>query len=148
MRSTVRGSVNAADIITAYQTAFGVSLWALILDTIGKLFGGGLFHLADQYYQEADEAVILGVLERDKTDLEKYVAEDFDCDDHTFRLMGAFHQDRRTAAIPIFITWVSMPEGGHAVLSYYKNGKVHIIEPQNDEVYFVPKEWSLMLLCG
>ena len=352
MRNTVRGPVNAADIITAYQEAFGVSVWTLIFDTIAKLFGGGgMFHLADQSYAVANEAIIHEILAKDKTDLEKYVAEDFDCevppetayalglfyadgscglreegkyngawwrivgrkrdcidraqlaldkqypdmafwsrlyddykvgsetnygprkhdlycleaypqerhndgtrgkfiegfratnydqwgnkkvpagilespaiskraylqgvwdgdgsiskksrhkgkitchgimqttelidlmrdcgwkfnlgrdngnenyyitfnnkheqlapvpacDDFAFRLMGVFHQDLRTAAMPIFITWVSMPEGGHAVLSYYKHGQVKIIEPQNDDIYDVPKEWGLMLLCG
>ena len=142
-RNTVRGTISAAEIITAYKKAFNMSWWQVLLSTLQ-----GVFKLADQYYQVADESIILGILEKDKTDLEKYVAEDFDCDDFAFRLMGVFHQDKRTVAMPIFITWVSMPEGGHAVLSYYKNGKVHIIEPQNDEVYFVPKEWSLMLLCG
>lgn len=149
MRNTVRGPVNAADIITAYQEAFGVSIWTLIFDTIAKLFGGGgTFHLADQSYAVADEGIIFDILAKDLTNLERYVAEYFDCDDHTFRLMGAFHQDRRTAAMPIFICWVSMPEGGHAVLSYYKHGQVKIIEPQNDDIYDVPKEWGLMLLCG
>ena len=143
MRNTVRGSVNAVDIITAYRKAFNMSWWQVLLATLQ-----GVFKLADQYYQVADEAIILEILERDKTDLVLYVAEDNDCDDRAFRLMGVYHQDNRTVAMPIFITWVSMPEGGHAVLSYYKNGKVHIIEPQNDEVYFVPKDWSLMLLCG
>lgn len=149
MRNTVRGSVNAADIITAYKEAFGVSVWALILAAIVRLFsGGGTFQLADMGYAVVNEAVILDILTRDKTDLEKYVAEDFDCDDFAFRLMGVFHQDLRTAAMPIFITWVSMPEGGHAVISYYNHGQVKIIEPQNDRISDVPKEWGLTLLCG
>ena len=147
-RNTVRGTISSATIMEAYQKAFGMSWWELLLSSFQ-----GVFRFADQYYQETDEGLILEVLRQDKTDLEKYVAEDFDCDDFTFRLYGIFHMNPLTAAMPIFITWVSMPQGGHAVLSYYKAvtttmGYVNIIEPQNDDVYFVPKEWSLMLLCG
>lgn len=152
-RNTVRGTISTADIIIAYQEAFRIPLWKLVLDTIARLFGvGSIFQLADQYYQELDEELLFNFLEQDKTDLEKYVAEDFDCDDFTFRLYGLLHMDLRLAAMPIFITWVSWTKNGqrygHAVLSYYKDGEVHIIEPQNDEVYSVPKEWSLILVCG
>ena len=70
------------------------------------------------------------------------------CDDFAFRLMGVFHQDRRTAAMPIFITWVMTPQGGHAVLSYYVAGVVRIIEPQTDAIFPVPGGWELILLCG
>lgn len=168
-RRKVRGTVNVADILTAYQEAFHISPWKLLLDTIARAFGAGsIFQLADQSYAEADEGVISEILDKDKTDLEQYKAEDFDCDDFAFRLMGAFHQDLRTAAMPIFITWVSWEvtgswlkrvwtrlksfvtgqRVGHAVLSYYKDGKVNIIEPQNDDIYPVPEGWRLDLLCG
>jgi len=144
IRKTVRAGANSAEIITAYQQAFNMSWWQSLL----AMFQG-VFKLADQSYDEADEAIILSILDKDETDLEKYRAEQFDCDDFAFRLMGVFHQDLRTAAMPIFITWVGMPDGyGHAVLSYYKDGQVKIIEPQNDDVYSVPGEWSLLLLCG
>ena len=62
--------------------------------------------------------------------------------------MGVFHQNKETAAMPIFITWVLMPQGGHAVLSYYVAGTVRIIEPQTDDVFEVPTDWKLLLLCG
>lgn len=143
-RNTIRAGVNSTDLVTAYQQAFGMSWWQSLL----AMFQG-VFKMADQSYDEAQESVIGAILIKDRTDLEKYKAEQFDCDDFAFRLMGVFHQDLRTAAMPIFITWVGMPDGyGHAVLSYYYNGQVKIIEPQNDDVYAVPKEWSLLLVCG
>ena len=149
LRKTVRGTVSASEIITAYQEAFGLPWWRIILDSALKLLHlGGVFQLADATYQETDEALIKEILDKDKTDLEQYVAEDFDCDDFTFRLMGVFHQDPRTAAMPIFITWVVTSQGGHAVLSYYAKGEVQVIEPQKDWVYDVPFDWKLMLLCG
>jgi len=70
------------------------------------------------------------------------------CDDFAFRLMGVFHQNRETAAMPIFITWVLTPQGGHAVLSCYVTGRIRIIEPQTDDISSVPAGWKLMLLCG
>jgi hypothetical protein len=144
LRKAIRAGVNASDIITTYQQAFNMSWWQALL----SLFQG-VFKMADQSYDAADEAIIQEILDKDKTELEEYRAEQFDCDDFAFRLMGVMHQDLRTAAMPIFITWVGMPDGfGHAVLSYYKDGKVKIIEPQNDDIYSVPKEWSLLLLCG
>ena len=162
-RKTIRAGANSTDIISAYQKAFNMSWWQSLL----AMFQG-VFKMADQAYNEADEGVIMEILAKDKTDLEKYKAEDFDCDDFAFRLMGVFHQDLRTAAMPIFITWVSFEISGnifqriwrrikafvtgdivgHALLSYYKDSKVKIIEPQNDDVYAVPQKWSLLLLCG
>jgi hypothetical protein len=88
------------------------------------------------------------ILDADQGDKEDYETEWYDCDDFAFRLMGIFHCDREAAAMPIFITWVLLPEGGHAVLSYYKDGEVKIIEPQTDQVFLVPEDWTLMLLCG
>ena len=144
IRKTIRAGVNSTDIVTAYQEAFHMSWWQSLL----AMFQG-VFKMADQDYNEADEGLIRSILEQDKTELEQYQAEEFDCDDFAFRLMGVFHQDLRTAAMPIFITWVGMPDGfGHAVLSYYIEGIVKIIEPQNDDIYSVPSEWSLLLLCG
>jgi len=168
-RQKVRGGIGASEVIAAYQEAFNISPWRLLLDTIARAFGAGsIFQLADQSYAEVDEGVISEILDRDKTDLEQYKAEDFDCDDFAFCLMGVFHQDRRTAAMPIFITWVSWEivgswfkrvwlriksfvtgqRVGHAVLSYYKDGIVKIVEPQNDGIYPVPEDWRLDLLCG
>jgi hypothetical protein len=105
--------------------------------------------LADEEYKEVDEELIQMILDADLGDREDYEAEYYDCDDFAFNLIGVFHQNKETAAMPIFITWVNTLGGGHAVLSYLNSlGEVKIIEPQNDEIYFVPKDWSLVLLCG
>lgn len=145
-RETIRGAITASEIQKAYKEAFKVPWW--------QMWFGNPFKLADQSYLETDEALIKTILGEDKTELEEYTLdefgnpiEDFDCDDFAFRLMGVFHQNRKTAAMPIFITWVLIPQGGHAVLSYYSNGVVNIIEPQTDEVFGVP-DWQLLLLCG
>jgi len=148
IRKIVRGEIPYSEIETAYRKAFGMSE-AGWLQLILRLFGvPSPFQFADAYYKEADEELIEMILDADWGDREEYEAEGFDCDDFTFSLMGTFHQNRETAAMPIFITWVSMPEGGHAVISYYKDGEVKIIEPQTDQIYDVPSVWDLMLLCG
>lgn len=137
--------VPAGEIEAAYREAFNLrfSFWSWLF----KLVGNNIY-LADAYYQEADPGYIDLIVDADQGDKEEYDLETFDCDDFAFRLMGVFHMDRETAAMPIFITWVSFPGGAHAVLSYYYDGEVRIIEPQNDEVFPVPEDWSLLVLIG
>lgn len=171
-RNPNRGTVSAGEIITAYTEAFNIPWWRLLLSTLATALGiGGIFQLADASYGEMtdeEELRLYGFLEQDKTNLEHYVAEDFDCDDFTFRLFGALHTDLAFAAMPIYITWVSWEitgnwfkrvwtrikwfvtgqTAGHAVLSYYKASKVRYIEPQNDIIKPIPEDWQLRLLCG
>lgn len=148
-RKTVKGNIPSSEIKAAYQKAFHIAGegW---LQNLLRLFCDirSVFNFADQYYKEADEELIQMILDADQGDKEEYETEWYDCDDFAFRLMGIFHCDREAAAMPIFITWVSIPEGGHAVLTYYKDGQVKIIEPQTDQIFPVPEDWFLMLLCG
>lgn len=147
-RQAVRGEIPYTEIESAYRKAFSLDDNAF-LQLLMRIFRiPSPFQFADAYYAEADEELIQMIIDADWGDQEEYEAEGFDCDDFAFALMGVFHQNRETAAMPIFITWVSMPEGGHAVLSYYKDGEVKIIEPQTDQLYSVPSTWDLMLLCG
>lgn len=155
-RNTNRGKLTAGEIKQGYIKAFRIPRWRVLLSDVASLLGvGGIFRLADKTYREMtdeDEQRFLEFLETDKTDLEKWVAEDFDCDDFEFRLMGEVHKDKDFAAMPIFITWVRYWKGGrrygHAVKSYYKDGIVRIVQPQNDWVLDVPGSWRLNMLCG
>jgi hypothetical protein len=148
-RSPGLGEITAAEIQAAYEAAFGIAG----NDWLHKLLRLFLtirtpFYFADQYYQPVDEELLQMILDADTGDKEEYETEFYDCDDFAFRLMGWFHMDRDAATWPLFITWVNTPQGGHAVLSYYKDGEVFIIEPQTDQVFPVPADWSLILLCG
>lgn len=146
-RETTRGPIPSLEIRRAYQDAFKApGFWGQIKRAI--LGQTCPFQFADAFYKQADEALIEAMLFKDTTDLVKYVAEDFDCDDFAFRLMGVFHQDSRTAAMPIFITWVQRVDMAHAILSYYTKGEVRLIEPQNDVIFNVPEDWELLLLVG
>lgn len=135
------GYIPAVDIENAYKKALNVSS----LDIIKK---NVCFHISDAGYLPINTNELAAFLEEDKTDLEKYVAEYFDCDDFTFRLMGALHMSRGMASQPFFVTWVDTPEGGHSVLSFYIEGKIKMIEPQSDSIFDVPKEYKLMVIMG
>lgn len=150
-RKPYKGAVTSQEVIGAYTKAFRVPWWKMLLPGV---FGVD-FKLADQTYQEVDYDKIAEIIAIDQTEQEVYSVdedgspiEDFDCDDFAFSLMGAFHKDRETAAMPIFITWVQTEMGGHALVSFYDGGAVVMIEPQNDGMFGVPEGWKLMLVCG
>jgi hypothetical protein len=148
-RSPGQGPITPAEIQPAYEQAFNVPCRKCIKRLLCWLSGfRGPFYFADQYYQPVDEELLQMILDADTGDKEEYETEFYDCDDFAFRLMGWFHMDRDSATWPLFITWVETPQGGHAVLSYYQDGQVFIIEPQTDQVFPVPMDWSLILLCG
>ena len=141
--------VTYQQIIEAYGRTFGVKWYETLIPWFGPDF-----KLADQNYEDLDLDKVQRVIQSDHINEMVYKAEDFDCDDFAFGLMGAFHHEYDTASMPIFICWVQTPEGGHAVCSCLAHDRTDgelvplIIEPQNDAIYMVPKEWKLMLLCG
>lgn len=144
--------IASKEIRKAYKQAFQVSEAGFLDRLLYVLFNtyppGAGFYFGDAQYKEADEDLIRLILDGDMGDREEYEAEDFDCEDFAFALMGAFHRDRETAAMPISLIWVYTNQGGHAVLSYYHKGQVKIIEPQNDDIFPVPLEWELLVLMG
>lgn len=133
--------MQATEIIEAYVKTFKVTWWQLLL-------GRAAIRLSDQEYQPASLSAIAQVLASDQIDKMKYEAEGFDCDDFTFALMGAFHHNRETAKMAIFILWADTPEGGHAVCSFHDGMDVMIIEPQTDKVFSPPRNWKLRVLIG
>lgn len=148
-RQPGQGEITSAEIQAAYESAFRIAGE----DWLHKLLRIFLmirtpFYFADQLYKPVDQELLQMILDADTGDKEEYETEFYDCDDFVFRLMGWFHSDRDAAAWPIFITWINTPQGGHAVLSYYQDGRAYIIEPQTDDVFPVPADWSLILLCG
>lgn len=168
-REKDRGLIHYSEIYAAYRNQFKISFFQ---EPIPGFFIGNIFRFADTYYQETNLNTMGEVLRADLTDREKWIRQFRDCDDFTFSLMGAFHHNGITAGMPIFITWVLvLPEDvaasrwrralywfkvvigaqepqGHALLSYYINGDVKLIEPQTDQVYNVPDNYRLLLLCG
>lgn len=147
-----RGAIPSSEIEAAYRKVFNMSGGGLIsrlIRLIAKVAVSSPFYFADAYYQEANEDLIKQVILENQADKAQYITEKKDCDNFAFALMGALRGvDDRTCAMPIFITWVLIPQGGHAVLSYYKSGAVKVIEPQSDAIFNVPQNWSLLLLVG
>ena len=149
-----KGDISAQEIEKAYRKAFNVPLVNIIKRIVLKVFGLNSLSLpflfADNCYKTASFHIIKQILKetKEKFGCWVYKEEEADCDDATFWLMGVFHQDPRTVGMPIYITWVGTPEGGHAILSFYFSGTVYIIEPQDYTTFFVPKDWKLWALIG
>lgn len=135
------------ELETVYCKVFKVRWWE-------RKFGRAVLRFADAQYKQIDIYKLLRVLEQDKTDQMVYSRDEngnplewFDCDNFTAALRGAFNKDYETAAMPIFETWV--PTIRHALLSFYYDGEIFVIEPQTDEIYWLPEgEWKLSLLVG
>jgi len=149
MRKPNNGSIPAGTVVEAYKKDFRTEsrpwwLWLFFWVTPMQ----PCFHMADADYQEIDYDYLAAVIALDQSEREQYIAETFDCDDYAYSLMGAVHHDRYTAAMPIFVTWVTTPMGGHAVLSFYDKDEILIIEPQNDTIFSVPLDWGLIQING
>ena len=134
--------ITPAEIKTAYTKAFKVSWLAKML---------GVFQLTNLKYNPLNWDEVAEIIAIDQTNRMEWKYneyEKFTCADFSYSLMGAFHRYQTTAAMPIFICWVITPQGGHSVLSFYDEGQIFLIEPQNDEVFSPPKDWTLKLLNG
>lgn len=146
-RVAMPSDISALKIQETYNRVFTVRWWE-------RLFGIACFRFADAFYKPVDMDKLREILERDKTDQMVYTVDKdgkplewFDCDNFTAALEGALHKDYETAAMPIFRTYVLTIQ--HALLTFYYDGEIFAIEPQTDEIYWIPKgEWKLSLVCG
>jgi len=144
--SESNGEITPAEIKEAYSATFKVSWWKKWL----SIYGLGVFHLTNLNYNKLNWDEVAEIIAIDQTEQMEwvYANKKYTCADFAYSLMGVFHKYATTAGMPIFITWVAMPEGGHGVLSFYYKGKVYVIEPQTDEIFDVPPDWRLRLLNG
>jgi len=134
---TVEEPVLAGEIKAGYRSAF---------KSVDHMFFG------DDRYEPSVLEHIQRVLDEDKTDQMQYIFPRRDCENFAFALMGALNKDERTVGMPKFINWVDWVSDGqlfrHAINSFYLDGRVTLIEPQTDEKYSVPADWTLYLLIG
>jgi len=133
--------------------------YARIQEAFKKAFAGRTatidalrnWNFEDARYYVADIDKVREVLK--ETDIEKmrYEAEWYDCDDFTHALMGAFHRRKDTARTALFKTWVWWRKDqrilGHALCAMY-DGRVLMIEPQLDKIFYPPRNWNLWNLEG
>ncbi len=90
----------------------------------------GQLYLSDRVYRLPSKEDIKVFLARDKTNREKYVAEDYDCDDFAYRLMGQFSVPV-WSALAFGLVWTDC----HALNCFVaQNQKFYFIEPQNDKI--------------
>lgn len=138
------GNIHYTDVIEAYRTAFGMD-WFEITWAMFR----GVFQLENEWYKPPDSELIQMIIDADLGDREEWILDFYNCGAFTFNLMGVFHQNRETAAMPIFITWVRSGKSGHAIITFMNEiDLVHFIEPQNDFTGLIVPAWGLALLCG
>ncbi len=130
-----------------------------IKEAFGERAEKALWLNADARYYGAKLSDIQAVLQETKIEQLPYKAEETDCDDYSFLLMGAFHGNpykpewKSTAKQAIFIAWVWWKENdktyGHALnLAVLEDKRVVMIEPQLDRIFNVPENWNLWLIIG
>ena len=89
--------------------------------------------ISDKNYKTLNIESAQVFLKNTLVDLNKYVAETYDCDNFSFSLMGS-----ASNIIPGFafgIAWVNTPEGKHAMNVFVdEKFEVYYIEPQNDTI--------------
>ena len=103
-------------------------------------------YLSDGYYLRDTKQSLIDFLAKDNTDKFIYKKEVADCDDFSFRLLGnASFGDLEGTAFGIL--WTKTSKCNHAVNCYIDNElNVWIVEPQNDSIFPLPKDWHPMLV--
>jgi hypothetical protein len=84
----------------------------------------------------------LSIFEDDKTDMERYVSEYYDCDNFAVALLGLIRGNKNYSHFPFGLCFVTTPEGtGHAINIFVDNKKdIYYLEPQTDEVWLVKSD--------
>jgi len=97
----------------------------------------GQIFLSDREYKLCHINDITAFLVHSVVDRGKYVADRFDCDDFSFRLMGEFSVPG-WAELAFGIVWTNK----HAFNCFVNEDKrLQFVEPQNDKVYSHLPEW-------
>jgi len=94
--------------------------------------------MSDKTKQLCDIEDIEAFLEQDRTNHIEFIAEKFDCDDFTFRLMGQFSTPE-WASIAKGIVWSDK----HALMAFIDtNLDFWYLEPQNDKIQSKLENWQ------
>ena len=94
-------------------------------------------YISDSTYWLCSEDDIKTFLSLDKTNKEKYVPEEMDCDDFSYRLMGQLSVPE-WSGIAFGIVWTNL----HALNCFIDDaGKFWFIEPQTDELLDKLQDW-------
>ena len=102
--------------------------------------------VSDNEYQTTTFSEYERFLHWNQVDKRLYIKEYYDCDDFSFQLMGD-SQIPGWSSLAFGILWTSTPNGGHAVNFFIDNNyDIWIVEPQNDHIFSMPKEWEEYLV--
>jgi hypothetical protein len=95
-------------------------------------------YISDNRYFLCSKNDVDKFLAQDITNKHKYVAEEFDCDDFSYRLMGQF-SIRDWSGIALGIVWTDL----HALNCLIDDtGKFYFIEPQSDQLQEELEAWQ------
>lgn len=103
-----------------------------------KLPNAPHIYLSDSTYYLCSEDDIKSFLDMDSTNKETYIAEEFDCDDFSYRLIGQLSVPE-WSGIAFGIVWTDL----HALNCFIDtNGKFWFIEPQTDAIQEILDDWQ------
>ena len=98
--------------------------------------------LADRDYKTVTKEELIRYLKYDLTDSYKYVPEYYDCDNFSYHLFGSI-SNPEWGSLPFAIVFTKTSNGNHAVNCFVdKERNVWMIEPQNDWIGTLPKNWE------
>jgi hypothetical protein len=106
---------------------------------------GDRLYLSDSRYLLVPRDEVERLLTWDATDGFSYVSELYDCDNYEFRLWGQVNSLPEWAGVSLGMIWFSEP--AHAMNIFVDvEGKVWIIEPQNDAIFESPPDCKAYLI--
>lgn len=95
-------------------------------------------YLSDSQYWLCSDTDIKGFLSLDATNKEQYIAEELDCDDFSYRLMGQLSTPK-WSGIAFGIVWTNL----HALCCFIsETGEFYFIEPQTDKLQKTLEPWQ------
>ncbi len=114
--------------------------WTEIQKLLKEAFGEKCtLFLVDGKYRIPTLASFKKFLKEDKTDLYKYVPEEMDCDDFSFRLMGQVSYPGWSDIA--FGIAISQTHAYNCIVAEDAGqNKVFLVEPQSDRIFLAPKE--------
>ena len=118
--------------------------WTVIQSLLKKAFGEKcVLFLVDGKYRIPTLENFQKFLKEDKTDLFRYIPEEFDCDDFSFRLMGQVSYPGWSDIA--FGIATSMTHAYNCIVCEDNEGqnRVFLVEPQNDRIFLVPEDPKL-----
>ncbi len=110
-----------------------------VYDIVRQIAGDNTrIYTSDNKYWLCTEADLKAFLDMDTTNRESYMAEEYDCDDFSYHLLGQLSV-KEWAGIAAGIVWTDK----HALNCFIDDtGKFWFIEPQNDKLQDTLEPWQ------